>query len=95
MNMKHDTLVTLELLEGLFDHKLKPIQEEISGLRRENAEIKHVMEHRVYKEMKEGFAEIYERLDRHEEISRAIMEDYEDHESRINEIERINSISHS
>lgn len=62
---------------------LKPLKDDI-------AEIKHVTEHRIYKEMKEGFKFLNERIDMVENQMGVILED---HESRIKRLEETVGIS--
>ncbi|MBI4130611.1 hypothetical protein HY468_04795 [Candidatus Roizmanbacteria bacterium] len=80
MNRKPPTL-TIKNIEELFDKKLEPIKDDLTT-------IKQVVEQRVYKEMKKGFAHVNKRIDRLEEISLAIIYDSNDHESRIKKLEK-------
>ncbi|MBI4130609.1 hypothetical protein HY468_04785 [Candidatus Roizmanbacteria bacterium] len=94
--------MTKKDLAELLDEKLQPIKDELSdvkddiasvkddvaSVKDDVASVKDVIEKRVYKEMKEGFAHVNKRIDRLEEISLAIIEDSNDQESRIRHLEK-------
>lgn len=80
------TAVTLENIRSVvkevvgeeLDTKLQPLRDDI-------AEIKHVVERRVYKEMKEGFKIISDRIETLENASTAI---FETHESDLKKVKQ-------
>jgi len=93
--MKNSTSLTLENIEKLLDEKLTPIKEEITSIKGEITQIKDVTENRIYKELKETRQEMKEGFAHIDDVTNAIVLDYNDHEDRIKRLEKITSTTNN
>lgn len=76
-----------EKLDQKLDEKLKPIKDDIGGLKNDVALIKQVTE-KMNDRMNKGFNILNQKIERLEEINIAHIEDYDGHELRIKRLEK-------
>ena len=102
--MKKSTLLTLENFEELLDRKLEEkleqklnekFDEKLKPIYNELALIKDVTENRIYKELKETRREMKAGFEHLDDVTNAIVLDFNDHEDRIKRLEKRTDVTNN